>query len=590
LLAPTSGAAQSAPDGEHAACPQGRITTVFVDNHPIFDTSKMEEGTPFLWAYRLANSLHFTTKASFIESELLLRPGDCLDPLLVDESERLLRQYEFLARVDVFAVPQPDGTQHLVVDTQDEWTTEFNVRTRFDPGFELAGIDLTEENLLGRGILVGGFFVQKREQREVGVRAASPRLFGTRLDGHIRLGKTRTGSVVEQGFFYPFVGEIGRLAARQEYFRRDALFSYSVEDRRPLTNITVPLLEERAEFTVAARFGDVGNLTFVGVGLSREVLEFPDFETGVETVRDRDFGNREPADPEFVEAVRPQAIENSDTRINVILGQRNLRFVRRRGLDALRGVQDIAVGTEVDLTLGRTIDFLDSDRTGTSDLFARTTAFWGTAPGPWVTAASASLEGRQVFSDRTSAQRSGWRDVIGEFDLFGYYHPEGRHTTVARLAGAAGWRMDVPFQLTLGGLYGVRGLSSIAYPGGRRLLATAEHRVTLDWTPGELLDLGFTVFGDLGRVWPGGVPFGVDSGWKGTLGAGLRLGFPRGTRGVFRIDLAFPVGDEGKHTPILRLSALEIVGLVGGFSDGQLDRSRRAGVGTQLIPAARPGG
>lgn len=568
------------------ACSEGRVTNIFVDNHSIFDTSGMAEGTPFLWAYRLANSLHWTTRAEFIESELLFGVGDCMDPFLLHESERILRQYDFLARVDVFPLPQPDGSQHVVISTQDEFTTELNIRATFDEGFDFEGVDLTEENLLGRGIQVGAFVIQRREQKDAGILLRTPRLFNTRLDAGIRVGNTRVGTFVDQGLFYPFVGERGRIAARQSYFRRETLFSYSVEDQGDVSNVTVPFFSERAEVTFAKRFGEAGNLTFFGVGLSRQVLRFAGLTTEPEIVRNQDFGAREPATPEIIDLLSSQVVENSATRLNLILGKRNLTFVRRRGLDALDGVQDIAEGTEVSVTLGRTLGFLQNDGEGTSDLFTRVGVFGGLAPGPWVFALSASLEGRQIFSDPTPLGRDGWRDVIGEADLFTYWHPESsRNTVFARLSGASGWRMNVPFQLTLGGIEGVRGFSTDDHPGGRRLIATVENRTRLDWSPGALMDIGITIFGDAGKVWRGDTPFGIDSGVQASVGAGLRIGFPRGTRGVIRLDIAFPAtGPNRFGSPIFRINAFEFLGLVRGFTDPQLNRSRRAGVGASLIP------
>lgn len=571
--------------GTQAVCTDGRVANIFVDNHSIFDTSVMAEGTPFLWGYRLANSLHWTTRADFIESELLFGVGDCMDPFLLHESERILRQYGFLARVDVFSVAQPDGSQHVVVSTQDEFTTEFNIRASFDEGLDLEGVDLTEENLFGRGIQVGGFLIQRREQKDKGVLLATPRLFNTRLDGRIRVGNTRVGTFVDQGLFYPFVGETGRFALRQSYFRRETLFSYSVADQGEVTNITLPFFSERAEVTFAKRFGEAGNLTFFGVGLSREVLEFTDLSGGPEIVRDHDFGNREAAPQEIVDLLAPQVVENSATRINLILGKRNLSFVRRRGLDALDGVQDVAEGTEVTVTLGRTLGFLQDDGEGTSDLFTRLAVFGGLAPGPWVLSLAASLEGRQIFSDLTGLNRDDWRDVIGEFDLYSYWHPEAsRNTVFMRLSGASGWRMNVPFQLTLGGAEGVRGFNTDGHPGGRRLIASIENRTHLDWSPGGLMDTGISVFADAGKTWEGDIPFGVNSGVQASIGAGLRLGFPRGTRGVFRIDIALPTtGPDSFSSPILRITAFELLGLIRGFEDNQLKRSRRAGVGASLI-------
>ena len=56
--------------------------------------------------------------------------GECLDTLLLEETERLLRGYRFIGDADVFAIPQPDGTQHVNIYTRDEWTTKVDLGFR----------------------------------------------------------------------------------------------------------------------------------------------------------------------------------------------------------------------------------------------------------------------------------------------------------------------------------------------------------------------------------------------------------------------------------------------------------------------------
>ncbi len=121
-------------------------------------------------------------------------------------------------------------------------------------------------------------------------------------------------------------------------------------------------------------------------------------------------------------------------------------------------------------------------------------------------------------------------------------------------------------------------------PGGKRLIASLEDRIYFGSPGNGFLDLGMTAFVDVGSIWEGGVPFGADSGLRATAGAGLRIGFPGGTRGVTRIDFAFPLnGSEAFGSPTFRISA-ELLGLRRGVEDRQLRRSRRAGVGTGLFP------
>jgi hypothetical protein len=560
-------------------CAEGRISYVFIDNHEVFDTDDMEEGAPFRWAYDVANSLHVKTAEDFIQKELLFGENACYDSTLLEESERLLRRYPFIAQADVFGLRQPDGTWHVVVDTQDEWTTKLNVNVALDRGLEFRGVSLTEENLLGQGYLVGLFFREREEEKDLGGRIYTPRIFGTRLDAALQAGTTRRGHFLEQEFFYPFVGEVGRLGFRELFVHRDDIFAYSRGDRSDPEHIILPVAEQRIEVTVAGRLGRPGNLTILGLGFSNETLDFPGYPGEVEITNNGNFDDTRPATPEVTDALRTQTLHTGGTRFNLLFGQRNIRFVQRTGLDALRGVQDVEVGTDVALTVGRSVGALSTNGDQPDDLYTRLHVFGGFAPDHVTVNGAFSLEGRRLFA---GGEGEGWEDVLAELDALVYWQPDWVEgfTFFARLAAAGGWEMGLPFQLTLGGEDGVRGYHADAYPGARRVILTLEDRIYVKWPFPDLLDLGFTLFADAGHVWAGDVPFGRDSGLKASVGGGLRIGFPAGTRGVVRVDAALPI-----HTglslgdAILRISLVDLLGLAGGLEDRQMRRSRRVTVG-----------
>jgi hemolysin activation/secretion protein len=140
--------------------------------------------------------------------------------------------------------------------------------------------------------------------------------------------------------------------------------------------------------------------------------------------------------------------------------------------------------------------------------------------------------------------------------------------------------MDRPFQLTLGGRRGLRGFNREDFPGARRIVINLEDRIYLGWPAPSFADLGITLFADVGRMFAGDVPFGFDSGWRGSVGGGLRIGFPAGSRANARIDLAWPIGAQGSAGgPILRISLADLLGLRQGLADPQLTRSRLLRIG-----------
>jgi len=579
--APEPGPGPDAPE----ECTLGRVSRIFIDNHSIFDVAAMDEDAPFRWAYRVANAVHMDTRAGFIRDELLFATGDCYDPFLLQETERTLRNHVFIAQSDVFGVPQPDGSWHVVVDTRDEWTTKLDVGITFDEGLNLEGVDLTEENLLGRGILAGFFFEERRQRQDAGIFFATPRLLGTRWDANFSIGRSRSGEFLTQGFTYPFVGEIGRVGVRQVYRFRESLFPYSTPREPSFDHILLPFEEEALEVTVAGRLGRPGNLTVFGAGILREEIGFPEFPGGVELSQRGDFSDTDSARIEHAQGLTGQIRDISVLRMNFLLGQRNVRFIQRRGLDALTGVQDIRVGSEFDVTVGRSLGDLGAGpRETPDDFYTRFHGFLGWAPAQWVISSEVTVEARHVLSRAEGSD--GWKDILGEADLYVYRNSElrGRHTVFGRISASGGWSVTRPYQLTLGGRAGVRGYLEADFPGGRRVVATLEDRLFFDWPAPDLFDFGATLFADAGRAWAGDVPFGRDIGWKASVGAGLRFGFPSGSRNVVRADLALPVTDPGAFSsPVFRLTFIEVVGLRPGVADEEMLRSRRPQVGTDLL-------
>jgi len=572
-VAPRSGYAQN---DSAQVCPHGRISQILIDNHSIFETGDRGADGSASWIERLANALHVKTRASFIRRELLFREGDCYDPFLLEESGRLLRQYSFLAQADVEAVDEPDGNKQVVVRTKDDWTTKVDLGVSVDRGLRLEVLDVSEENLLGRGILASAFLRQRDERRDIGGRLRVPHFLGTRFIASLQAGRTRVGTFVDQSMAYPFLGEVGRVSLYQIYRRYDELFPYATSGEQPFSHVLLPLLDKRLEIRAAGRVGHPGNLTTLGLGISRSTLDFDGFPANVEIARNSNFSATDSAPTGVADLLVGQARGYSITSVELLIGQSNVHFRRVRGLDALDGETDVRLGTQFDGSVGRSVGVRpEVGQAHTETMNAGGRLYGAGGIGPSLLLGNLELQGRQFLSGGPA--RNGWSDVIAELDLYAYLRSRRlpHQTVFARVSGGGGWNMTTPFQLTLGGRSNLRGLTINDFPGGRRLIFTVEDRVFVPWPMPRVFDTGFTLFGDAGRVWAGDVPYGIDSGWRGTLGFGLRFGFPAGTRNVLRADLAFPVGVPGFRSPVFRITLKELLGLTAGFEDPQLQRSRR---------------
>lgn len=577
--------------GDAAACEAGAVSRIVIDSQPIYDPGP-DSGGVLRRVRQLANFLHVDTRADFIARELLFEEGDCPDAFLLEESERLLREHRFIASAEVSVVPQPDGTRQVEVTTRDEWTTKIQIDVTVDNGLQFEGASIFEENFLGSGNLIGAFLRQRKQRQDYGGILESPRLAGTRLDGRITGGRTRAGRFGDAMLVYPFVGEVGRVAGRLQFYSREALFPYVLDPALDYGYAVLPELQQRIEATQAFRFGEPGDLSLLGFGISREVLRFNEYPGSVSLVRGQDFGNLLDDELNVGARLARQTRGYELTRMSLLLARRKVHFVTRRGLDAVSGEQSVQQGLDVALTVGPRLPLGDWFGSApkpaapaasgpaplASDVMARFSFFGGVASGSAVLLVDAQAEGRRVrFEDEVGPR---WRDIFSEADLLAYWQPgiAVAKTLVARVSASGGWNTVTPFQLTLGGREVVRGYKEEDFPAGRRVVASLENRVDMRWPAPSLIDLGLTFFADAGKAWAGDTPFGVDTGWKTSIGAGLRLGFPVGSRRVTRIDVAWPVGADSGRGPMFRVSTGDFIGLVRGFADAQMTRSRRSGV------------
>ena len=576
LLVAGPGAGQEPGTG---ACPNGAVVHIFIDNHSIFDTSDPALDPRFRWAYRLANKLHVRTKTEFINRELLFDPGDCYDPVLLEESGRLLRAYDFIAHADVYGVQQEDGDWHVVVDTEDEWSTQIEVQFDMSGEFEFEQLEAREENLLGTGQSLEFFYRSMEATLSYGLRYATPQFFRTRWDFTMAAGKTRAGNLFHQEIAYPFLGETGSWAFREWFHHRDRFFEYVLPRDAttcpadgPNCRILIPVRERGFHIAALRRFGRRGNLTVLGGGLAVQTLHYPGSPaSSITLVRGNDYAGREPAPQEL----RAPALALTDSLESVrgvlLIGKRNILWQRRTGLDSFRGQEDVRVGAEIEVAVARSLAGFDSD----NDMYLAADFYAAAGPPHLFLASRVRADARRDYDAQIGEPEM--KDVLGEAEVMLYVRPEPMpdHTILFRAAASGGWNARIPFQLTLGGERALRGWPEEAFPGGQRLVLTVEDRWHHDWLAPDLADVGTSLFLDVGRIWPGAAPYGSDSDWRGTVGTGLRINFPAGGTRTFRIDAAFPIGPDAQLGDFqLLIGVGEYLGITAPFLDPQLARSR----------------
>lgn len=579
-----AGADSALYDGDGALCRAGAtISDIFVDNGSVFDVGSEDLDRRFNWAYRAANRIHVRTREGVIRRELLFREGDCYSPALLEDSERILRSLSFIADADVFAIRQGDGTYHVVVETRDEWSLRLEPQwDRDDGAMGITGAELREDNVLGSGQHVSAFFKEYQNERVYGVNVGTRQLFHTQLDAELGVAKTPVGMSVVQRLAYPFRGENGRWAFRQQIEHTERNFEIFVprDDGPGVRRRFFPETRRSADVGAVMRLGRRGNLTLFGLAVAGEWTEYPRDYLSTDGGGDQPMTQQQPGPGEPVPGLTGLDTLSS-VRVVFLAGQRNVYFQRRRALDAVRGTEDVRLGVEAEVAVGRSVAAFSDD----DDLMVDVGFSLAGAPVRTVVAGvRATASGRRDFG--AAPGEFEWRSVFGQADAWAYWRPSdaSRHTVVASASMVGGWRTTVPFQLTLGNRAGLRGFPSHAYPGERRMVGTLEHRMYLGWPYPRLFDVGTAAFVDVGKMWAGGDTFGVDSPWATSVGAGLRLAFPPGSRRTYRLDVAVPVNTRGysARDVVFTLGVGQAVGRSQG-DDPQLRRSNRRAVSASLF-------
>ncbi|MEE8146796.1 MAG: BamA/TamA family outer membrane protein [Longimicrobiales bacterium] len=554
-------------------CPAGRIVNVNVVTEPVFSNGASGlEGT----FYDVGNGLHVETRHGLVRRELLLKPGDCFDPLRLSESERLLRSMRFIKTAKVEAIPRGDGNYDVQVVTRDDWTLRIEPEVALGRGVEVTGIRLAERSLLGTGRSIDLQMLSRPGPERWALFYTNPQWMKTRWDLDLSGGRTEPGHFGGAALRYPFVGLVGRRSAFVGGGYRESWFRFITGDAEDRNDVVLPSIQRTAQFGGAWRKAADGisprapRLGTFGATISYESLGYGAVFFQDSTTADRIGVSEEEADSIAQAELSPR----NTLRLNAIVGVLALEFVQREGLTSVNAIEDVALGASADLTLGVAAPVLGTDD---RHLLVGLEGYAGAQ-----LARRLLMVVRGSFEARRDYEAGKWRDVFGAIDVETFWSSTARNTLELRGRLSAGWQATVPFQLTLGGLNGLRGYSGHRWPGGRRAVVTLEDRTHL-LSVGQLLDFGTTFFVDAGEMWVNDAPFGTNSGLRASFGAGLRFAIPTGSRTTYELVVMGPLDSTlSSDGLIITFRRRRFRRIETRIPDFELERSRDVGLRTAV--------
>ncbi|MBV6521165.1 MAG: hypothetical protein MNPFHGCM_01292 [Gemmatimonadaceae bacterium] len=505
---------------------QGVRTQVACNGQPITEIIVRSQAPSFGgWFARsqltshLIDVLHVTTAPEVIEHFVLLKKGEACSPVQRYETERVLRAQPFLADASVTAYPDGSGVRIEVV-TIDEPSAVASLGVRGDSPY-LTSVTAGNANVAGKGVyaVVGwraGFHYRDTYQ----VDYANHQMFGAPYLYEFRGVRRDLGHEWETSLTYPYFTDGQRFAWQMAVGSSLELVGFRAPGR------------ERSSLGSRRIFGDVGGVVRVGrrgrLGLVGASISTDRMAANSVPVFVTDSGLRPDSDSALVNTYG----EHNANRLNLLLGFRSVQFMEVNGFDALTGRQDVRTGVQIGTTIGAGIP--DGSPAG-ERMYGSLDVYGGLGSPRSFAAVQARIEGRRMDSTEV------WDGLLMGGRFAWYLRPHPRHTILADIQWASGRRQLTPFQLSLADRRGgVRGYEHADVGGGRRVVGRLEER----WRVGSFrgtADGGVAVFGDLGRLWSGDAPLGMDTPWLGSIGVGLLAAIPPRSQRMWRLDIALPL-------------------------------------------------
>lgn len=475
-------------------------------------------GVPVL--AKIAQTVHVTTQPNVIVRFLLLGVGDHCAPRRVAESERVLRAQPFLADASIVVLGDDSGGVVLEVHTIDEVAAVFSSTVKAKSPF-LTGVRLGDANWGGEGIYAaGGWWHENVLRDEYSIRATDYQFLGQPYQATVLAARNSLGGEYHVDVQRPFLTDLQRVAWRVQEGEADDFVRFLDAARGVHAD---RLARTYADIGGLARIGPPGRLLLLGMSVSHEAQR-----PGQVPVFIGDAGAID--DPASVLAGRYPT--RSVSRINALVGYRNLKYVRVTGLDALNNVQDVPEGFQFGGLVGKSTPLLGSE--------AHDMLVGGDMYAGHVTEHTA-VRIQAIGEVRRSLDSNQWDGLLGSGRAAVSQRLGKSQMLMTSLEWSGGWRVQVPFRVTLASSDGgVRGMAESTEQGGRRAVARLEDRWALGSPRKGTVDLGLAVFADAGWLWAGDVPYGTSTPVRYSAGVSLLVAVPSRSAGMWRVDFAVP--------------------------------------------------
>jgi hypothetical protein len=488
----------------------GKITTerknVFESGHP------REQRFPYSWA----NKLHFVTHERFIQDEILFKPGDCYDPNIIKESERVLRARPVFRYVSIEPQPPVNGVVDVIIKTEDVWSTAVQLGYGVAGGKTFYRLGINEQNLFGSGRRAGAFVKQDIDRFVRGFTFLDPHVFRSRWEFFGGFGKDEKGKEWETHLERPHYSALTRHSEGGAY-------SFSEDEDRLFENG-----DEIANFDHETKAYRV----FYSYALKPSLVRIRRLSLAFER-----------KDDTFTDIHVPTRLAAPHDRTTSALlagfDYKNVRFVKERGVRTFDRDEDLNKGLEVYAEAGPSFESWGATRDGLLGRI-KVNKIWNPRARQYVITT--------MGADGRIEQRAVQDGILKLGIHYTSVDWQPGHTGVLRTQVELGRNLDEETQLLLGGENGLRGYSVRQFSGSKKVLFNVENRQVLLYDLWQLMNLGWAVFSDTGAVWKESEQVQWRN-FRSDVGVGLRIAPSRSTDpSLIRMDVAYALQDNQRSS------------------------------------------
>lgn len=511
----------TAPTSAPPLCHGEKISRIDIHTYPPFEPGGDNFTTRIA---RFVTSLHAVTRPAIVRRFLTFREGDACDDVTLREAERIVRAQPFIADAKVLVAPDGNGGVDVDVVTFDEVSLVLD-GTVSSKSPVVRAVRFGEENLSGDALAATAAWQHSQFYRDTYKgRLVHYQLFGKPIQISLQGTRAEIGGSWDALVTHPFLTDLQRTSWRASAGSGSG-YRYFLRPNAP--NAALWFTREYTDIGGVRAFGPLHHVFLVGATVSKERESTG--QSPVTVLKDAVLRDT-------TTALVARYSEHRTSRVNLLFGYRNARFMQVRGFDAVEGTQDVRTGFQLASLVGRGVKLMDADE---RDYFMSTDLYFGHGT-------PASFSGVEFMGERRRDLDTHKSDgVLASGRAAWYSHPANKHTAIFDAEFSGGWHQRVPFQVSLADREGgIPGYGSSRLGGGQRVVFRLEDRYRLGHIR-QFAGLATALWVDAGRLWAGDAPFGVNTNIKYAAGVGLLAALPPRSRRTWRVDLAFPLNDRG---------------------------------------------